>query len=190
MGEHVPHARRQWRSRPPSPAPASVSAAAIDAASSSHGVDGSSIMPAEQTLHRAAGGTARHRPRAPAGRPWQTVAARRAAPPCAGSVSGSPRPAAWHQAPPWAGEAGRPPRRADQGAQLHQCLREIAGTVAGGEPLGRGPQSAAGGRQRRLHRQQPAEHPLDIGVDRHRRLPAGDRRRPRPPCRRRCPAAP
>jgi hypothetical protein len=80
-----------------------------------------------------------------------------------------------------AGQAGRRPRRADGGAELHQALVEIAGRAIGGQRghhlAGALPQELLAAR--RLHvvldREDAGEHPGDIAVDEGGALAVGDR---------------
>ena len=91
---------------------------------------------------------------------------------------------------PGAERAGRPLRRADRGAEIHQRLREIARPVGRHERLGRAPGSAgfAFG-QRLLDREEPRTRPARHCRRPPRRARRTRSRRSRRPCRRRCRAA-
>ena len=80
------------------------------------------------------------------------------------------------RAHPGTKRAGRPFRRADARAQIHDGLREIAGTIGGHERLRPIPDNCFGGRERLLHPEQARHHPLDIAVDGCRHPIEGDRR--------------
>ena len=127
-------------------------------------------------LPAAAAGTGRHRPHAPAGTPWRTVAAAPCARPCAGSSPGHRAVRRGTRAA--TGRRGRPVAVA--------CIpaRPAPSAPARNRPTAawsrvRPPARAAAGRAAgrgvcdRMH---PGEHPLDIGVDRNRSRTAGDRR--------------
>ena len=74
-----------------------------------------------------------------------------------------------------AASAIRSARRADGLAKLHHRLDELAGAAGGGQAVGQLDDAPAGLWQRLLHRKQPGDDALDIGVDRHRTPVEGDR---------------
>ncbi len=78
--------------------------------------------------------------------------------------------------PPWTQDAARPARRADDGAQVHQSLREIAGPRARHQRRSERLEAWLRAGQRRRFGEEPGHHPLDIAVDRRDPTVERDRR--------------
>jgi hypothetical protein len=68
-------------------------------------------------------------------------------------------------ATPRAEDAARPPRRTDRGAEIHQCLREIAGPLLRHHCRGERPEARVCRRKGFRHRIKPRDDPFDIAVD-------------------------
>ena len=139
----------------------------------------------------AGGGTARHRPPAPAGRPWRTGRPRPRAPPCADRPPGRPRAAARHQGRHGqARQAGRRGVQTSAPSSISACAKSPARVAWRRASRGQRAQLAAAPPAAASRSPRSGQHPLDIGVDRR---PQPARRRsppPPPPCRGRCPAGP
>ncbi len=130
---------------------------------------------AEQARLRGGAAAAPRRRRGRARTRRRDAAAAPAFRPGPGGFRQFPVAAAAQSLPPRAQHAARPARRADDGAEIHQRLGEIAGARIGHQRRGERLEARLGRGERRALGEEPGYHALDIAVD--RRDPAVERDR-------------